>query len=397
MTDTRRLRVFAGDEVVGDLPVAALVDECPAYDLEPAAPGVPLYPRRRRACSPRTPAREAALLAPARLGQPRLAPLGVRAVRLRSSARARCGGPSRPTPPCSCSTGPEPRPRARRLDRRQRPPRRLRSRTAARSRRCVECAANLACVGRRAARADELPQLRQPGEAAHRLAAHARGGGPRRRLPGARRAGRGRQRVALQRGRRRARSIPTPVVGMVGELPDAARAGRLGFAQPGDAVALIAARSLGAVARPAPSWPSCAARAPAGELPRADLGELRVVHAAVRAGRPLGRAALGARRGRGRPRGRARRVLPGRRARRRARPRRRPGGGRRRAAVRRGPGRLRRSPARATRSRPSAPRPPSSARSAATRSGSPGRTACSPRRSPSSARVHADGLTGLLH
>jgi phosphoribosylformylglycinamidine synthase len=32
---------------------------------------------------------------------------------------------------------------------------------------------------------------------------------------------------------------PTPVVGMVGELPDAARAGRLGFCEAGDMVALI--------------------------------------------------------------------------------------------------------------------------------------------------------------
>ena len=32
---------------------------------------------------------------------------------------------------------------------------------------------------------------------------------------------------------------PTPVVGMVGVLPDAARAGRLGFARAGDAVALV--------------------------------------------------------------------------------------------------------------------------------------------------------------
>ena len=32
---------------------------------------------------------------------------------------------------------------------------------------------------------------------------------------------------------------PTPVVGMVGELPDAARTGRLGFSQTGDAVALV--------------------------------------------------------------------------------------------------------------------------------------------------------------
>jgi phosphoribosylformylglycinamidine synthase subunit PurL len=32
---------------------------------------------------------------------------------------------------------------------------------------------------------------------------------------------------------------PTPVVGMVGLLPDARRAGRLGFAHPGDAIALV--------------------------------------------------------------------------------------------------------------------------------------------------------------
>jgi phosphoribosylformylglycinamidine synthase len=33
--------------------------------------------------------------------------------------------------------------------------------------------------------------------------------------------------------------LPTPVVGMVGKLPDAARAGRLGFARAGDAIALV--------------------------------------------------------------------------------------------------------------------------------------------------------------
>jgi phosphoribosylformylglycinamidine synthase II len=44
VTDTRRLRVLQGDEVVGDLPVEALVDECPIYDLEPAEPAEPIYP-----------------------------------------------------------------------------------------------------------------------------------------------------------------------------------------------------------------------------------------------------------------------------------------------------------------------------------------------------------------
>jgi phosphoribosylformylglycinamidine synthase len=44
VTDGRRLRIFDGDELVGDLPVAALVDDCPLYDLEPAAPAAPVYP-----------------------------------------------------------------------------------------------------------------------------------------------------------------------------------------------------------------------------------------------------------------------------------------------------------------------------------------------------------------
>jgi len=38
VTDTGRLRVFSGEELAGDIPVTALVDECPLYDLEPAAP-----------------------------------------------------------------------------------------------------------------------------------------------------------------------------------------------------------------------------------------------------------------------------------------------------------------------------------------------------------------------
>ncbi|MGH2743722.1 MAG: phosphoribosylformylglycinamidine synthase subunit PurL [Thermoleophilaceae bacterium] len=44
VTDTRRLRVFDGDELVGDMPVGALVDDCPLYDLEPSAPDGAIYP-----------------------------------------------------------------------------------------------------------------------------------------------------------------------------------------------------------------------------------------------------------------------------------------------------------------------------------------------------------------
>ena len=47
VTDTRRMRIFAAGALVGAAPVEALVDDCPLYDLHPAAhPGGPaaLYP-----------------------------------------------------------------------------------------------------------------------------------------------------------------------------------------------------------------------------------------------------------------------------------------------------------------------------------------------------------------
>ena len=99
VTDTGRLRVLVGDEVAGDLPVTALVDECPAYDLEPAPPTSPLYPapprrarrrgrRRARRCS----------RCSARRTSPRAARCSSSTTA--SSARAPRAGPSRPTPRC---------------------------------------------------------------------------------------------------------------------------------------------------------------------------------------------------------------------------------------------------------------------------------------------------------
>ena len=46
VTDTGRMRVLADGEVVGDVSVAALVDECPLYDLEPEEPAGWLYGNR---------------------------------------------------------------------------------------------------------------------------------------------------------------------------------------------------------------------------------------------------------------------------------------------------------------------------------------------------------------
>ena len=57
VTDSGRMRIFDGGELVGDMPVAALVDDCPLYDLAPAKPTEPLYPRAARDARRRAPRR----------------------------------------------------------------------------------------------------------------------------------------------------------------------------------------------------------------------------------------------------------------------------------------------------------------------------------------------------
>ncbi len=75
---------------------------------------------------------------------------------------------------------------------------------------------------------------------------------------------------------------PTPVVGMVGELPDPARSGRLGFSAPGDVVAILRASwqpsNVGSELAKLRGEPL------AGALPTTDLGEIKALHAAVRQG-----------------------------------------------------------------------------------------------------------------
>src|ERR1035441_1823948 len=44
VTDTGRMRVLREGELVGDMPVRALVDDCPLYDLQPRESSEPLYP-----------------------------------------------------------------------------------------------------------------------------------------------------------------------------------------------------------------------------------------------------------------------------------------------------------------------------------------------------------------
>ncbi|MGH2986059.1 MAG: phosphoribosylformylglycinamidine synthase subunit PurL, partial [Solirubrobacterales bacterium] len=52
VTDSGQFRVQRGAEVVGEVPVEALVDGCPLYDLEPEEPAGWIYPQARPAIDP---------------------------------------------------------------------------------------------------------------------------------------------------------------------------------------------------------------------------------------------------------------------------------------------------------------------------------------------------------
>jgi phosphoribosylformylglycinamidine synthase II len=73
--------------------------------------------------------------------------------------------------------------------------------------------------------------------------------------------------------------FPTPVVGIVGKLPRASRAGRLGFASEGDAIALVGPFEPSAVGS---ELSKLRGLPPVGELPGTDVGRIRVAHGAVR-------------------------------------------------------------------------------------------------------------------
>src|SRR5205807_1046891 len=73
--------------------------------------------------------------------------------------------------------------------------------------------------------------------------------------------------------------FPTPVVGIVGKLPDARRAGRLGFVAEGDAIALVGPFHP---LRAGSELSKLQGKAPAGELPPSEEGAVRAAHATVR-------------------------------------------------------------------------------------------------------------------
>ena len=321
------------------MPVEALVDGCPLYDLEPAEPEGWIYGNRGDARDARRLGRGDAARA-ARLAQHRLASAGPSSSTTRWSARAPCAGPE--SADAAVLQLPEAGQRDRRLDRRQRPPRRLRS-LRRHGRGGARVRAEPRLRRRRAARPDQLPQLRQPREAGPRLAARPLGQRPRRRLRGARRPGRRRQRLPLQRGRRTARSTRPRWSAWSASCPTRRAVAGSAFAREGDAIALLGPFAPTLAGSELAKLRGELGRRPAAARRRRGRRRLRDVRDAVRAGARLRprhqRRRPRLRPGRGGDRRRPR--LPRSTSSRLSRPRLLARGG----AVRRGPRRLRRSAA----------------------------------------------------
>jgi phosphoribosylformylglycinamidine synthase len=239
VTDTGRVHVTAGGELLGDMPVRALVDDCPLYDLQPQKPARSVYP---------APAPSAELPADATIEQTLLALLGSPNIASRRplfeqyDAIVQSRTVRRPEqadaavlalPPDAAGVQ---RALAVSIDCNGRRVAADPYRGAIES--VLECAANLACVGAQPLGTTnnlnfgnpEKPHIawqlseavRGLGEACRALEAPIVSGN-----------------VSLYNEGATGPIYPTPVIGMVGLLPDARRAGALGFARAGDEVALV--------------------------------------------------------------------------------------------------------------------------------------------------------------
>ncbi|MGN6169483.1 MAG: AIR synthase related protein, partial [Solirubrobacteraceae bacterium] len=272
VTDSGSVRVLDHAEPVADLPVHVLVDDCPLYDLKPAPPA-------REAGGGRAPEARAGdadtLLA--LLGSPNICsrrPLFEQydwIVQSRTVRRPEQTDAAVLALPDGSGIAVSIDGNGRRV---YADPRRGAAETV------YECAANLACVGAEPLGVTNCLNFGNPEKptvawqlteavegvvsACEALGIPVVGGN-----------------VSLYNEAPAGPIFPTPVIGIVGKLPDVAQAGRLGFAREGDAIALVG-----------PFDPSLAAseleklwgQPPIGPLPYADGGHIRQVHAKIRDG-----------------------------------------------------------------------------------------------------------------
>ncbi len=232
VTDTGRLRVMNGEQVVGDLPVQVLVDDCPVYELEVSDRPPPRGGRASRAsrgvgdasrilvdllatpnlCSRKPVYEQYDWIVQSRtVRRPDEADAAVLQLPDGSAIAVSIDGNGRRV---AC----DPRKGA--------------------AEAVYECAANLACVGAEPLGMTNCLNFGNPekpeiawqlteavegiAEACEALGIPVVGGN-----------------VSLYNESPQAAIFPTPVIGMVGKLPDASRAGRLGFTLEGDAIALV--------------------------------------------------------------------------------------------------------------------------------------------------------------
>jgi phosphoribosylformylglycinamidine synthase subunit PurL len=273
VTDSGAMRIYRGDELVGDMPVAALVDDCPVYELAPQRPSAPLYDPPAATLARGGSVREALL---ALLASPNLAsrrPLFEQydwIVQSRTVRRPEEADAAVLVLPDGGGLGVSIDGNGRRVAADP-----YNGTIAA----MLECAANLACVGAEPLGVTNNLNFANPEKPhiAWQLSEAVRGLGDACRALGVPVTG---GNVSLYNESATGPIYPTPVIGMVGRLPDARRAGRLGFAREGDAIALAgwdAAPSL-AGGELAKLWGE---PLPDG-LPAVDLARAREVLEAVR-------------------------------------------------------------------------------------------------------------------
>jgi phosphoribosylformylglycinamidine synthase II len=232
ITSEDRLRVQCRGAVVADLPVRVLVDDCPLYDLEPIQPAVEIYPAPDAVLSGEESDGETllALLGSANIAsrlpvfeqydpvvqsrtvrRPDEADAAVLALPGGSAIAVSIDGNGRRV---AC----DPR--------------------AGAAEAVYECAANLACVGAEPLGLTNCLNFGNPEKAhvAWQLTEAVEGLAEGCELLGVPVVG---GNVSLYNEAPSGPIFPTPVVGMVGSLPEAGRAGRLGFVREGDAIALV--------------------------------------------------------------------------------------------------------------------------------------------------------------
>jgi phosphoribosylformylglycinamidine synthase subunit PurL len=274
VTDSPRMRVLRDGELVGDMPVRALVDECPLYDLAPRKPIEAIYPPPAASLAADAPPAETllALLASANIASRR--PLFECYDAIVQSRTVRRPGEA----DAAVLALPDGSALAVSIDCNGR-------RVAADPYRgtveaVLECAANLACVGAEPLGTTNNLNFGNPEKPhiAWQLTESVRGLGDACRALNAPVVG---GNVSLYNEGSTGPIYPTPVIGMVGLLPDARRAGRLGFARAGDQIALVG-----------PFAPSTAAaeleklhgRALPDGLPAVDIAAVAAALEAVREG-----------------------------------------------------------------------------------------------------------------